>query len=84
MLFEKIQKFIIEDNLWNKKEVSDFYSRMEELDKEAILKNDNKNKDSSETESEKIFTISTKSTVNPEKNSTLNVAICENAEEKIS
>ena len=57
---------------------------MEELDKEAILMNNNKNKDFTETESEKIHTISIKSTVNPEKDITLNVAICENAEEKFS
>ena len=38
---------------------------MDELDKEAILKNNNKNKDISATE--KINTISIKSTVNPEK-----------------
>ena len=80
--FEKIQEIVFEDDRVAKKELSDCYAQMEELDKEAILKNDNKNKDNSETETEKITTLSIKSTVNPEKHRTLNVAICENAEKK--
>ena len=56
---------------------------MKELDKEAILMNDNENKDITETESETMNTISIKSTVNPEKDINLNIAICENAEAKV-
>ena len=67
MLFEKDKEITSEDDLWAKTEISEFYAQMEELDKEAILMNDNENKDITETESEKINTISIKSTLNPEK-----------------
>ena len=75
MSFEKIHEIIIENDLRAKKEVSDFYSQMKELDNEVILTNDNENKDFTETNSKKIDTISFKSEVNPEKDMTLNVAI---------
>ena len=67
MLFEKIQQIIVKDDLRAKKELSDFYAQMEALDKEAILMNGNENNDITETESEKINTISFQSTVNPER-----------------